>query len=114
MQIFYGSAGYSVKMSVQVQVLYGHAYVHCKILHILTDKANSLNLESLENLVQSIVGDFYDQKIQIQYRDNKSTFVTISNKCDLQDAIRLCTPLQFSGESKLTRLFMCQCFERST
>ena len=55
----------TVKMSVQVQVLYGHAYVHCKMLHILTDKANSPNLESLENLVQSIVGDFYnDQKIQ--------------------------------------------------
>ena len=66
---------------------------------ISTGKANSLKLESLENLVQSIVGDFYDdQNLPIQYRDDEGTFVTISNESDVQDAIRLCTPLQFSQE----------------
>ena len=96
---------YSVNMSVQVKVLYGHSYERCKTLYISTDKANSLKLESLENLVQSIVGDFYDdQNLRIQYRDDEGTFVTISNESDVQDAIRSCTPLQFSGESKLKRL----------
>ena len=95
----------SIKISVQVKVVYGHSYKRCKTLYILTDKANSLKLENLENLVQSIVGDFYDdQNMQIQYRDDEGTFATTSNESDVQYAIRSCTPLQFLGESKPKRL----------
>ena len=90
---------YSVKMSVQVKVLYGHSYERCKTLYISTDKANSLKLVSLENLVQSIVGDFYDdQNIRIQYRDDEGTFVTISNESDAR--MQFARVLHYNSQEK--------------
>ena len=54
-------------------------------------KFKSLTLEGLESQVFSNVGSFYkDSNLRIQYRDDESTFVTVSNQTDVQDAIRCC------------------------
>ena len=92
-------------MSAQVKILYGHNYERCKVTRITVNELNRLNLNKLESLVNGVVGNYYNgQKIRMQYRDDEETFVTISNESDVKDAVLAATPVQNTGDFKLTRL----------
>ncbi|CAB3997312.1 Hypothetical predicted protein [Paramuricea clavata] len=92
-------------MSAQVKILYGHNYERCKVTRITVNELNRLNLNKLESLVLGVVGNYYNgEKIRMQYRDDEETFVTISNESDVKDAVLAATPVQNTGDFKLTRL----------
>ena len=92
-------------MTAQVKILYGHEYERCKTTTIPIDELNAINLCKLENIVENIVGSFYNgSRIRIQYRDDEGTFVTVSDENDVKDAVRAATPVPNTGEFKLIRL----------
>ena len=93
-------------MSAQIKILYGHEYERCKTATISIIKFKSLTLEGLESLVFSNVGSFYkdSSNLRIQYRDDESTFVTVSSQTDVQDAIRCCKTVANVGDNNIVRL----------
>ena len=93
-------------MSAQIKILYGHEYERCKTATISIIKFKSLTLEGLESQVFSNVGSFYkdSSNLRIQYRDDESTFVTVSNQTDVQDAIRCCKTVANVGDNNIVRL----------
>jgi hypothetical protein len=42
--------------------------------------------------------------LRIQYRDDESTFVTVSNQTDVQDVIRCCKTVANVGDNNIVRL----------
>ena len=95
------------EMSVQIKVLYGPNYDRCKKSTISERRFKELNLQSLSGVVREIVGTFYEaaKTLRVQYRDDKGTFVTVTNEQDIQDAINSCQPLQVpKGDINITRI----------